>query len=136
MSKEEIKKMVAEAGYGTLATMDGDQPRVRPMMPCISDGGQILVSYLPGRRCIEQVESNQKVEMCFVDPSFGHCRLSGKAKVSNDIEKKTELWETIPYLSNFMKGPDDPEFGLIVIDVDYAEIMPSGEHAPIIVNWG
>ncbi len=135
MDKNDLFNMITNAGYGFLATGEGDQARVRPMRPCVSDAGTILISVLPGRRCVPQVELNPKVEMCFMGgDELSHCRITGVAVMSDDVAKKEELLDKAPDLYKFLKGVDDPNYGLMEITLTYAEIMPPGIQQPISID--
>ena len=46
MTKEEVIDLVRDAGFCLLATTEGAQPRVRPMMPYFTDDNQLLVALL------------------------------------------------------------------------------------------
>lgn len=133
MSLEIVKQMVLDAGMGYLATCDGDQPRVRTMMPIIRDDGKLLMATSPGTKKIGQIQKNPKAEICFVDRKLSHCRIEGKAAVSTEAALKEELWNKQMMLRQFFSGPADANFVLIVLtptkigmmnigDKDYTEV--------------
>ncbi|MGE5280196.1 MAG: pyridoxamine 5'-phosphate oxidase family protein, partial [Deltaproteobacteria bacterium] len=67
MSKDIVRQMVLDAGMGYLATCEGDQPRVRAMMPLLRDDGTLLAATFPHTHKIGQIKKNPKFELCFVD---------------------------------------------------------------------
>ena len=105
MNKEEVIDLIKDAGFGYLATTEGDQPRVRPMMPFLTDDGQLLLALLGRSRSIEQIRKNPRVEFCFVDRKMWYCRITGHAKISDNIDKKTILWDNIPMLKQYFGEP-------------------------------
>jgi uncharacterized pyridoxamine 5'-phosphate oxidase family protein len=115
MSFEIVKQMVLDAGMGYLATVDGDQPRVRTMMPILKDDGRLLMATFSNTKKLGQIAKNSKVEICFVDRKLSHCRIEGRASVSGDQALKEELWNKQPMLRQFYSGPEDPNFILIVV---------------------
>ncbi len=127
MSLEIIKQMVLDAGMGYLATCDGDQPRVRTMMPIMRDDGKLLMATSPGTKKIGQIQKNPKVEICFVDRKLSHCRIEGKAVVSTDAALKEELWNKQMMLRQFFSGPGDANFVLIVLAPTKIGMMNIGE---------
>lgn len=133
MELKDAFEMITEAIYGFLATSEGEKPKVRPMRPCVSDAGTLLISVLPGRRCTEHIKVNDNVEMCFMGKEYAHCRVAGKAKMTEDVAKKKELLEKAPDLYQFVKGVDDPNYGLIEVHLNYAEIVPAGAQKPVVV---
>jgi len=133
MSLDVVKQMVLDAGVGYLATCDGDQPRVRAMMPILRDDGTLLAATFPNTKKVGQITKNPKVEICFVDRKLSHCRIEGEAVISQDKALKEELWNKQMMLRQFFSGSDDPKFVLILIkptkimmmnigDRDYAEV--------------
>lgn len=127
MSLEIVKQMVLDAGMGYLATCDGDQPRVRTMMPIIRDDGKLLMATFLGTKKIGQIQKNPKVEICFVDRKLSHCRIEGKAVVSTDMALKEELWNKQMMLRQFFSGPGDANFVLIVLAPTKIGMMNIGE---------
>src|SRR5262245_34838668 len=114
MTKEEAIDLVRDAGYGSLATIENNQPRVRPMMPYLDeDSGNLLLAVLSHSRTIENIKSNPNVEMCYLDRKMSFCRISGKAVVSTDLEKKETVFNNIPMLRQYFSSPEDPNYVLI-----------------------
>ena len=130
MNKEEVIDLIRDAGFCHLATVEGKQPRVRPMMPYLTDEHQLLIALLGRSRSIAQVKANPLVELCFVDRKMWYCRIAGKATISHDAEKKTMLWNNIPMLKQYFGGPDDPNFILMVIDMNEVEAMTPHQKEP------
>lgn len=127
MSLEIIKQMVLDAGMGYLATAEGDQPRVRAMMPVVRDDGKLLMATFPSTKKVGQIAKNPKIEMCFVDRKLSHCRFEGKAAVSQDKALKEELWNKQPMLRQFFAGTEDPNFVLIVVNPTKISMMNIGD---------
>ena len=134
MNSQEAIDLIRDAGYGLLATTEGKQPRVRPIMPYLADDGRLLVALLGRSRSIAQVESNPQVEICFVDRKMWYCRIAGKATISNNPDDKETLWNNIPMLKQYFGGPQDPNFKLMAIDVTEAEAMTPHQKIPENVN--
>ena len=130
MTKDEAIDLIKDAGFGFLATTQGKQPRVRPMMPYLTDDGDLLLALLPQSRTIQQIKENPLVEICYVDRKMCYCRVSGKATVSDDPEKKEAVWNNIPMLRQYFSGPQDPQFVLIEINTETAEVMSPTQKAP------
>ena len=61
MEKSEVIDLIADTGFGTLATTEGDQPRVRPMRPLLYEDKQLIVALLSTSRTIDQVKINLTV---------------------------------------------------------------------------
>lgn len=134
-NKEELRKnwiidLIKDAGFGCLATVENNQPRVRPMMPHLSDEGELLLAVLSRSRTIEHVKNNPQVEMCYIDRKMSYCRIQGKATISDDLSKKEQVWNNIPMLRNYFSGPEDANYILLVIETQSIETMTPTQKAP------
>ena len=134
MNKEEVIDLVKDAGFGFLATAEGKQPKVRPMMPYLTEDGNLLLALLAHSRTIPQIKENPLVEICYVDRKMCFCRISGKASISNDIDKKETVWNNVPMLRQYFAGPQDPKFVLVEIETDTVVAMTPTQKAPDILT--
>ncbi len=128
--KNWIIDLVKDAGYGCLATIEDNQPRVRPMMPHLTDDGEFLLATLSHSRTIPQIEKNPNIELCYMDRKMCFCRIRGKAQVSNNLEKKEIVWNNIPMLRQYFSSPEDPKYVLLEITSETIETMTPTQKAP------
>ena len=134
MNKEEVIDLIRDAGFCLLATTQDNQPRLRPMMPYLTDDNQLLLALLGRSRTIQQVKDNPKVELCFVDRKMWYCRITGTGSISDDLEKKEVLWNNIPMLKQYFGGPKDSNFVLMVIEIDEVEAMTPHQKVPEMID--
>ncbi len=134
MTKEEVFDLIADAGFGFLATLENEQPRVRPMMPYLTEEGDMLLAVLSTSRTIEQVKENPRVEICYVDRKMAFCRVSGTAKISDSLDKKAVVFENVPMLRQYFGSPEDPNFVLIEIDTGSVEAMAPHQKKPDVLS--
>ncbi len=135
MTKEEVVDLIADAGFGFLATVDEkSHPRVRPMMPYLTEDGNMLLAVIAGSRTIAQVEKNPLVEICYVDRKMAFCRVSGKAKISQDTDKKALVFENVPMLRQYFGSSEDPNFVLIEIETTTVEAMTPTDRKPHVLS--
>lgn len=130
MTKEEVVDLIRDAGFGMLATVEGNQPRVRPMMPYLTDDGNLLVALLGQSRTIPQIKQNPQVEICFVDRKMWFARVAGKAKISEKAENKEFLWDNIPMLKQYFSSAADPNFVLLEVDIAQSEASTPHQKSP------
>ena len=130
MNRDEVIDVIRDAGFGFLATIENNQPRVRPMMPYYTEEGELIVALLPRSRTITQIKKNPQVEICYVDRKMWYCRVAGKGKISEDKSKKETLWNNIPMLRQYFGGIDDPNFILLEIDIQEIEAMTPHQKEP------
>ena len=130
MNKDEAIDIIRDAGFGFLATVEGNKPHVRPMMPYLTEDGELLLALLGRSRTIAQIKANPFVEICFVDRKMWYCRVSGTAVISNDVAKKEIVFENIPMLRQYFAGPQDPNYHLAVIKIKTVEAMTPHSRLP------
>ena len=65
--------------------------------------------------------------MCFA-------RVSGNAKVCQDLEKKQLVWNNIPMLRQYFGGPGDANFVLIEIETGSIEAMTPQQKTPDVLT--
>jgi uncharacterized pyridoxamine 5'-phosphate oxidase family protein len=130
MTKNDAMDIIRDAGFGFFASADGVQPRVRPMMPYLTEDGELLLALLARSRTIEDIKTNPRVEICFVDRKMSYCRITGKAFISSDVEKKALVFSVIPMLRQYFASAEDPNFVLAEIKIEHAEAMTPHQKAP------
>lgn len=95
--------------FPVLATMDGDQPRVRPVSPVRTEGFTIYVANLRNYRKTGEIAANPNVELCYMDPNHNQVRLTGSAEVVREPELLLAIWNDNPLLRHYLGTPDNPE---------------------------
>jgi general stress protein 26 len=135
MEREEILEVAREVCKGgvpfVLATVGGDGgPRMRWMGALVLDEPlTIFMAAGAKSRKITQIHRSPLAQMMFHTPDFSRVvTLYGNCSLPDDMATKKRLWEAIPELANYMKGPDDPEFGLVRFDAKKVELLMMREH--------
>ena len=93
-----------------LATVEGDQPRLRPIAPVRTDGFIVYVANLRSYGKTGEIETNPRVELCYLDGHHDQVRITGLAEVVTDKALKKEIWDSNPHIRKHMGEPDSPEF--------------------------
>ncbi len=105
LAKEVIKK----AKFPMLATMDHDQPRVRPVSPVKVDGFSIYVANLSYYDKTKQIKVNPKVELCYLSDDHDQVRITGVAEVVKDRNLLQEIWDSNNLLMHYLGSVDNPQ---------------------------
>jgi general stress protein 26 len=95
--------------FPQLATVDGDQPRVRPVSPVKTDGFTVYVANLRAYGKTREIEANPRVELCYLDPHHDQVRITGLADVVADRAVLQEIWDANPLLRQYLGSLDNPE---------------------------
>lgn len=99
-----------------IATMDGDQPRLRPVSPVKTDGFTVYVANLRSYHKTVEIAANPKVELCYLDDGHDQVRITGVASVVDDRSTLEAIWNETPLLRQYLGKIDNPE--LIVYRID------------------
>lgn len=97
------------AKFPMLATVDGTQPRLRPVSPVRSDGFTVFVANLRGYGKTAEIAANPKVELCYCDEGHDQVRITGVAEVLADRPLLEAIWESNPLLRAYMRSIDNPD---------------------------
>lgn len=90
-----------------LATVEGDQPRVRALLMWFADETGFYFQTQTVKALYRQLKENPKVEACFWDPKEGRMlRVSGVVEFIEDPELKKRCYEERPFLKEMgLEGP-------------------------------
>ena len=103
MTKQEIYAFINKIQDCTLATIEGDKPRVRGMKMYRADENGILFHTGINKPLYEQILNNPNVEMCFIGENI-QIRISGSIVLENDLALKKEIVSNRPYLKPAVEG--------------------------------
>jgi general stress protein 26 len=98
--------------FPRMATIDGDQPRVRPVSPVRTDEFTVYVANLRRYHKTGEIAANPKVELCYLDDHHDQVRISGIAEVVTDRAMLQEIWDENPLLRQYLGSLDNPELVL------------------------
>lgn len=102
---EKVCKFLDEAQTYYLATVDGDQPRVRPFGTVLVWNGKLYIQTGKVKPVSKQLAANPKAEICaFKDGKW--LRVSGELVNDEDRDVKAAMLEKMPALKG-MYDPDD-----------------------------
>ena len=103
---QEVYDFLKEVGVYYLATVEGDQPRVRPFGTIDLFEGKLYIQTGKVKNVSKQLQANPKAEIC----AFGEgtwVRVSGKLIRDDRIEAKEHMLDAYPHLKNMYSAEDD-----------------------------
>ena len=106
-----------------MATLDADQPCVRPVSPVRTDGFVVYVANLRSYHKTAEIAANPKVELCYLDDKHDQVRITGLAEVVTDATLLQEVWDANPLLRQYLRRIDNPEFILYRIVPKHVRYM-------------
>ena len=101
--------LIKKVRFPMLATLDGNQPRVRPVSPVRTDGFTVYVANLKSYGKTIEIEKNSNMELCYLDEDHNQVRITGKAVVVTDRNLLEEIWKSNPLLKHYLGSIDNPE---------------------------
>jgi general stress protein 26 len=102
--------LVRDEKFPMLASMDGDQPRVRPVSPVRTDGFTVYIASLRSSHKTGEIDRNAKVELCYMSEGHDQVRITGVAARVTDRAVLEDIWNTNPLLRAYLGSVDNPEF--------------------------
>lgn len=97
MNKEDILKFINENPNCFLATVEGNQPRLRGMRLYSSDADGILFQTWTLKDLHKQLVKNPEAEICFNGQGM-QVRVRGKMELVEDLALKKEVAEKRPFM--------------------------------------
>jgi len=101
--------LVKKVRFPMLATIDANQPRVRPVSPVRTDGFTVYVANLKSYGKTADIEKNPKVELCYLDEDHNQVRITGEAVVVTVRKLLEEIWNSNRLLQHYLGSIDNPE---------------------------
>ena len=102
-------EIVKKVRFPMLATIDGHQPRVRPVSPVRTDGFTVFVANLKSYGKTTEIEINPNVELCYLDDDHNQVRITGIAEVVTDGNCWRKSGGLINCLHHYLGSIDNPE---------------------------
>ena len=105
---ELARAVIAADRFPHRASMDGDQPRLRPVSPVRTDGFVVYVANLRSYHKTVEIAANPKVELCYLDEHHDQVRITGIAEVVTEQSVLQEIWDANPLLRHYLGSLDNP----------------------------
>jgi len=105
MTKEEILEFATKNPVFTLATIDGNQPRVRTIMLYKADENGIIFCTGRDKAVHKQLQANPAAELCFYNAEQGlQVRIEGAVEMLDDLELKKKVVEAFSFLKPWVES--------------------------------
>lgn len=131
--EEKILQIIKQPNLANLATITPDgKPWTRYVMVIADDNMNIRCATFLSARKIEHIKTNSEVHLCCGVTDMqnwqNYLQIQGKATISTDAKEKEALWN--PELAQIFSGPDDPNYGVIIIEPYRIEYYQMGKFEP------
>ena len=112
---QEVYDFLKKCGVYYLATVEGDQPRVRPFGTVDIFEGRLYIQTGKVKAVSKQLQINPKAEICaFMDGQW--LRVAGKLVRDDRVEPKVHMLDAYPSLKGMYSAEDDNTEVLYFVD--------------------
>lgn len=130
----EILEFLNDVKTFYFASVDGDQPKVRPFAFFMEFEGKLYFGTNETKPSFEQLKANPKFELSATNAKMEWIRLSGKAVFDYRPEVKAQAFKAAPYLEGMYGKEGSPVLALFYASEGKAEFC-SMTSAPKIVKF-
>ena len=114
---------IREAKFPQFATIDGDQPRLRPVSPVKTDGFTVYIANLRNYGKTAEIAANPKVELCYMSPSHDQVRITGIAEVLEDDGEIKAIWDSNALLGQYLGSVENPHLIIYRVQPERVRFM-------------
>lgn len=102
----EVYEFLKSAGVYYLATVEGDQPRVRPFCTIDIFEDKLYIQTGKVKPVAHQMKANPKVELSAMTPDGKWIRIAAEAVLDDNIEAQTHMLDAYPNLKAMYQPGD------------------------------
>jgi len=129
---KEVYEFLKKCGTYYLATVEGDQPRVRPFGTVDIFEGKLYIQTGKVKNVSKQLQANPKAEICaYADGKW--LRVTGKLIRDDRVEAKKHLLDNYPELQH-MYSPEDDNTEVLYFE-DATATFYSFTEAPVVIKF-
>ena len=111
------------AKFPMMATIDAEQPRVRPVSPVRTDGFTVYIASMRSSAKTAELEANERTELCYLSEDHDQVRITGPARPVTDPATRQSIWDANPLLRAYLGAIDNPEFVLYAVCPERVRFM-------------
>lgn len=131
--KKKIMAITTQLQLSALATITEDgKPWARYVMTVGADDMTIRFATSVRTRKVKQIELNPEVHLtCGVTNPMKmtpYLQIQGRARFSAEKEERHRFWNDM--LKPIFSGPDDPDYGVIIVEPYHIEYCSPGTYIP------
>lgn len=133
ITAEGLCEIIAKANTLFMATVDGDQPKNRPISGHFIDGDKVIFGIGGFKDVYRQLAANPKLEFVGLYEGVKWLRLTGRAVFDDGAERETheaKMLEVLPFLKKIYNADTGNKLMTFHLDDATAEVinfMPPGE---------
>ncbi len=103
---KEVYAFLKQCGVYYLATVEGDQPRVRPFGTIDLFDGKLYIQTGKVKAVARQMKENSRVELSAMNPDGRWIRIAAEAVLDDNVEAQTHMLDAYPNLKAMYQPGD------------------------------
>ena len=132
MNLSSLNDFLTEAGVFFLATVDGDQPKLRPLGAHLEMDGKVIFSVGDFKDVYAQLKANPLVEIAACKPNGEWLRYTGRAVFETDPKYAAASLEAMPNLKEVYNDETGHKLMMFHLEDSKAVVIQvMGEGTPI-----
>lgn len=120
--EEVIEMLSAIPCFGSLATVDGGRPRVRPFAFMFTENGRFYFCTASDKQVYRQLVASPFIEFTRTSEDMRWLRIGGEIRFDEDTGHKEKCFERYPMLKDIYQTPANPIFKLFYLEHGTATI--------------
>jgi len=136
--KEQIAEIITPLQLASVATIADGKPWVRYVMTTGGNDLSVRFATFAGSRKVAQIAANPEVHVTLgvKDPAnmTPYLQIQGQARFSTEAAERHGFWSEM--LANYFSGPDDPNYGVVVVTPYRIELAKAGAPTPEVWTAG
>ncbi|MDR0814424.1 MAG: pyridoxamine 5'-phosphate oxidase family protein [Bacteroidales bacterium] len=104
---QEVHDFVKKCGHYFIATVEGDQPRVRAFGTIHIFENKLYIQTGKAKKVAQQIKANPKIEICAFDGDKSWIRIQAVATEDNRREAKQSILDAYPDLKSMYSADDN-----------------------------
>jgi uncharacterized pyridoxamine 5'-phosphate oxidase family protein len=104
---EKVVKFLQDAKVFYIATIDGNQPRVRPFGAALNINGRLSLCTGARKNVARQIKANPNVEISAMLPDGRYIRVAGSLENNSTAENRLKFFNYMPHLAELYKGKEN-----------------------------
>ncbi|MDD2735427.1 MAG: pyridoxamine 5'-phosphate oxidase family protein [Desulfuromonadaceae bacterium] len=119
----EVREMLAAVPcFGSLATVDGGKPRVRPFGFMFEESGRFYFCTSGTKEVYRQLTVCPYIEFTRTGEDMRWLRIRGEIKFTEEARYKEKCFERYPMLKDIYQTPENPAFKVFYLEHGRASI--------------
>ncbi|ABB32359.1 pyridoxamine 5'-phosphate oxidase-related FMN-binding protein [Geobacter metallireducens RCH3] len=119
---KEVLDMLPAPCYGSLATVAGGKPRVRPFAFMYEENGRFYFCTASNKEVYRQLTETPFIEFTRTDEQMRWLRIGGEITFDEDIKSREKCFANYPMLKDIYQTPDNPLFKVFYLEHGAASV--------------